>query len=85
MDYNELAGVIERFVDGTAAPWEWEEYFLATKYEDPFLHHVQQRVLAASFEFPPGAEGGYTSAEGLSALKELAEELRSRARGASAI
>ena len=79
MDYNELATVIERFVDGSAAPWEWEEYFLVTKYEDPFLRHVQQRVLSMSFEFPPGSEGGYTSTEGLSALKELAKELRSRA------
>ena len=79
-DYNELAAVIERFVDGTAAPWEWEEHFLTTKYEDPFLRHVQQRVLAVSFEFPAGAEGGYTSAEGLSVLRQLAGELRSRAR-----
>jgi hypothetical protein len=77
---NELANVIERFVDGTSAPWEWEEYFLVTKYEDPFLRCVQQQVLAVSFEFSPGAEGGYTSAEGLSVLRELAEELRSRAR-----
>lgn len=80
VDYNEIAGVIERFVDGTAAPWEWEGYFLATKYQDSFLGHIQQRVLAVSFEFPPGPERGYTSAEGLEILRGLAAQLRSEAR-----
>lgn len=80
MGYNEMADVIERFVDGTSAPWEWEEYFLTAKYKDPLLRQVQQRVLAASFEFPPGAEGGYTNSEGLAVLRGLADQLRSEAR-----
>ena len=80
MNYNEMADAIERFVDGTAAPWEWEEYFLAAKYDDPFLRHVQKRVLALSFEFPSNSRSEYTSPEGLIVLKELAKELRSRTR-----
>jgi hypothetical protein len=80
MSYDEMADAIERFVDGSSASWEWEEYFLTAKYEDPLLKHVQQRVLAVSFEFPPGAEGGYTSAEGLEVLRDLAHRLRSEAR-----
>lgn len=78
MEYDEIAAVIERFVDGTAAPWEWEEYFLANKYEDPFLRHIQQRVLSASFEFPPGPKDGYTNAQGIESLRGLINELRSR-------
>jgi hypothetical protein len=80
MNYNEMADVIERFVDGTVAPWEWEEYFLVTKYGDPFLRDIQQRVLAVSFEFPPDAEGGYTNSTGLAVLRSLADQLRSAAR-----
>jgi hypothetical protein len=78
MNYNEMAGVIERFVDGSTEPWEWEEYFLVMKYDDPFLRYFQQRVLRISFEFPSNSPGEYTSHEGLAALKELARELRSR-------
>lgn len=78
MNYNEIADVIDRFVDGTAGAWEWDDQFLGTKYDDPFLRYVQQRVLAISFEFPPGPAGGYTNAAGLEALKGLAQELRSR-------
>jgi hypothetical protein len=79
MNYNNMADAIERFVDGTGAPWEWEEYFLATKYDDPFLRHIQERVLAVSFEFPSRSRNEYTSPEGMAVLKSLANELRSRA------
>jgi hypothetical protein len=79
MSYNEMADVIERFVEGMSAPWEWEEYFLAAKYDDALLRYVQQRVLAVSFEFPPGAEGGYTNSEGFAVLRSLADQLRSEA------
>jgi hypothetical protein len=81
MDYNQLADVIERFVNGTAKPWEWDDYFIGAKYkDDPFLRDIQRRALAVSFEFPPGTEGGYTNAEGLNVLRGLAEQLRSEAR-----
>ena len=79
MNYNELADAIERFLDGTAASWEWKEHFLTARYEDPFLRYVQQRVLRASFEFPSNSRTEYASPEGLAVLKELANELRSRA------
>ena len=77
MSYIEMADVIERFVNGNVDPWEWEEYFLATKYSDPFLSHVQKRVLAVSFEFPAGAEGGYANSQGLVVRRKLANQLRS--------
>jgi hypothetical protein len=80
MNYNEVADVIERFVNGTAGPLEWDNCFLGTRYEDPFLRQIQERALAVSFEFPPGPSGGYTSAEGLEVLRELAEALRSQPR-----
>lgn len=35
--YGELAGVIERFLDGTSPDWEWDDYFLGTTYGDPFF------------------------------------------------
>lgn len=79
MNYNEMADAIERFVDGTAASWEWEEHFLTAKHDDPFLRYVQQRVLRVSFEFPSNSRNEYTSPEGLAVLKDLANELRLRA------
>ncbi len=80
MNYHEMADATERFLDGTAAPWEWEEHFLTANYDDPFLRYVQQWALQVSSEFPSNFRSEYTSPEGLAVLKELANELRSRAR-----
>jgi hypothetical protein len=78
MDYNEIAGAIERFINGTSAPWEWDDYFLGTKYEDPYLRSVQRRVLGLSTEFPPATNSEYTGADGVEVLRRLVKELRSR-------
>jgi len=34
MSYAEMADATERFVGGSSASWEWEEYFLTAKYDD---------------------------------------------------
>jgi hypothetical protein len=80
VNYNELADVIERFVNGTAKKWDWDDYIIGVRYKDPFLCDIQRRALAVSTEFPPGAEGGYTNSEGLAVLRGLADQLRSEAR-----
>jgi hypothetical protein len=79
MNYNEIADVIERFLDGTAGPWDWEDYTLVTTFEDPFLSSIQDRCRALFIEFPPTEKGHYTNAEGLAVLRELVTELRARA------
>lgn len=78
-DYNELADVIERFIEGTSRRLEWDIYSLGKTYEDPFLASVQKRMLSVWVEFPPASKSEYTSAEGLAVLRELALELRKRA------
>ena len=78
MDYNEVADVIERFVDGTDHPLDWDGYTMGTKFKDPFLRSVQDRCRALWIEYPPTEKGHYTNAEGLAVLRELVTELRSR-------
>jgi hypothetical protein len=79
-DYLELAGVIERFINGSSQPWEWEDYFLCKSCKDPFLISAQRRMLSISMEFPPASKGHYTGPEGIAVLRGLVEELRTRAR-----
>jgi hypothetical protein len=79
MQYSEVADIIERFVNGTGGPVEWDAYTMGMKFEDPFLGLIQDRCRALWIEFPPTEKGQYTSAEGFAALKELVKELRSRA------
>jgi|HubBroStandDraft_5_1064220.scaffolds.fasta_scaffold1217808_2 hypothetical protein len=79
MNYSEVADIIQRFVNGTGGPLEWDGYTMGIKFEDPFLRSIQDRCRALWIEFPPTEKGQYTSAEGLAVLKELIKELRSRA------
>jgi len=78
MNFNEMADVIERFLNGTAGPWEWDDVFQGGTYEDPFLRSIQKRCLELDREFPPVVKGWYSSPEGLSVLRELVAALRSR-------
>jgi hypothetical protein len=80
MNYNEVADIIERFVNGTAGPWEWDDYTTGTKFDDPFLRSIQDRCRALWIEFPPIEKGHYTNADGIAVLSELVKELRSRTR-----
>ena len=77
-DYDELADVIERFLEGTSRGIEWDVYTLGKTYKDPFLDSVQKRMISVSAEFPPTKKGEYTSADGFAVLKDLIKELRSR-------
>jgi len=77
-DYKEMADVIERFVNGTSAPWEWDDYFLGRNHEDPFLRAMQKRALRVWLEFPSATERERISAEGVNALRAMVRELRER-------
>jgi hypothetical protein len=79
MTYNEVADLIERFVNGTGDPLDWDGYTMGTKFADPFLRSIQDRCRALWIEFPPTEKGHYTNAEGLAVLRELVAELRARA------
>lgn len=64
MSYTEVAEIIERFVNGTGGPLEWDGYTMGMKFEDPFLRSTQDRCRALWVEFPPTEKSQYTSAEG---------------------
>jgi len=83
MSCSEVADIIERFVNGTGAPLEWDGYTMGMKFEDPFLRSIQDRCRALWIEFPPEEKGQYTNAEGFAVLKEIIKELRSRSVGGS--
>lgn len=79
LSHSEVAEIIERFVNGTGGPLEWDSYTMGMKFEDPFLRSIQERCRALWKEFPPTEKGQYTSTEGFAVLEELVKELRSRA------
>jgi hypothetical protein len=78
MTYLEVAETLERFVEGSAKRWEWDD-FMATKFRDDlYLSQLQERVSSLDIEFPPTQTGHYCSPEGLRVILDYARDLRSK-------
>src|SRR5579862_1384620 len=51
MTYREVADTLEAFVEGRGGQWDWDDYMSATFFADPYLKHVQERMIHLSNEF----------------------------------
>jgi hypothetical protein len=78
MKYSEVAETLERFVAGTATPWEWDDFMASKFLDDPYLSKLQERVSVLDIEFPPTQLGFYCSPEGIGVMLDYARELRSK-------
>jgi hypothetical protein len=74
---TEVAALLERFAEGSAEKWEWDD-FLNIPFADPELEGVRNQFADLPSRFPPQREGQYCSPEGSVAILQLAAELRSR-------
>jgi hypothetical protein len=75
---DEVASLIERFLDGSIGKWEWDD-FVSVRHRDAELELVRGRAADLPFEFPPSKPGYYCGEEGLRVLTRLAADLRLRA------
>ena len=78
MGRDEVAELIERFVNGTGSHLEWDGYTMGMKFADPFLRSVQERCRELWIECPPVQKDRYTNAEGVVVLNQLIKELRAK-------
>ena len=73
---EDVADIIERFLDGTSRDrWEWDD-FISVPLTDPVLEAVRQRCGQVRDDFPPPTGIGYCGPEGEELLRKLAEGLR---------
>ena len=74
----EAAVVIERFLQGTGEPDDWDD-FTSVRCKDPIVEAARLRCISVRDEYPPERSGEYCSAMGLDVLRDLAMSLRGRA------
>ena len=79
MTYREVADTLEAFVEGRGGQWDWDDYMSLTFFADPYLKHVQERMIHLSNEFPAGRGQGFCNPEGLQVIRDYVTELRNRA------
>lgn len=75
MSRIEMATLLESFADGTAGPWNWDD-FLSVPIGDPYLDRIRLRCSKLDKEFPPDVPGQYCGARGLAVLRDFVAELR---------
>jgi hypothetical protein len=74
---HDVAGVIERFLDGTIGDHEWDD-FTSVRLGDSFLDGVRLVCVGVHDRFPaPVGSGQYCSDDGVALLRSLAEHLKS--------
>jgi hypothetical protein len=74
---DEVATVIENFVEGTVGNWDGDDFTTGTTFQDDHLKAIQKRYLYLPEEFPSD-NPHYCSDEGLNVLRTLVAELRSK-------
>lgn len=79
MTYREVADTLEAFVEGRGGKWDWDNYMSATSFADPYLQHVQERMIHLDDEFPAERGKGFCSPEGMQVIRNYVSQLRERA------
>jgi len=74
VDAQQMADVIDRFIDGTGGPYEWDDYF-GTPYADARIEELRLECLRVQDQYP-GKANEYCNAEGVHRLRQIAEALR---------
>ena len=67
---TEVAEIIERFVEGTCGPWDWDD-FISFPLDDPALEAVRRECADLPDRYPPTKRGWYCNDEGLDELRRL--------------
>jgi len=75
MNQNEIADLIERFLNGTGDEWEWDD-FISMRLTDPGLESIRVRCAKLPLEFPPSRPNEYCGDDGRIVLKQLVKMLR---------
>ena len=76
---EEVATVIEGFVNGTGKQWDWDG-FTSIRLDDPDLEAIRQKCISVRDEFPSPDPKQYCSDAGMKVLEGLVQDLRARAK-----
>jgi hypothetical protein len=75
MTKNEIADLIEAFIDGRSGDWDWDD-FISIKQADPEIDSIRAQCAKIPEIFPPTEKGYYCAPDGFKALKGLVQNLR---------
>lgn len=73
---QEVAQILEGFLDGRGSPFAWDDYTLGMSFEDKHLEEIQIRCAGLTREFPPNNPNEYCNAQGRDVIRQYIKQLR---------
>ena len=73
---QEVAQILEDFLDGSGKPWDWDDFTLGMSLENDELEAIRVRARGLGQEFPPDSPNEYCNEQGLAVLRDYVRQLR---------
>jgi hypothetical protein len=73
---QEVAQVLEDFLDGKGTRWAWDDFTLGMSFEDKHLEDIRIRCVGLSQEFPPNNLNEYCNEQGRNVIRGYIIQLR---------
>jgi hypothetical protein len=73
---QEVAQILEDFLEGRGSRWAWDDYTLGMSFEDEYLEDIRLRCVGLSKEFPPLNPNEYCNEQGREVLRGYVAQLR---------
>jgi hypothetical protein len=70
--------VIRRFLDGSGAEYEWDDFTSVPYKSDPIMEDIRTRCLNVQEQFPTNESQGYCNEAGEEALRAIIREIEGR-------
>lgn len=75
---QEIAQLLEDFLEGRGHPLAWDGFTLGSKFDDERLEQIRVRCAGLSEEFPAEKAGEYCNEQGRDVIRRYIVELRRR-------
>ena len=72
---EEVAQILQNFLDGTGGDWDWDDFASAITIEDPYLEKIRARCALLDREFPPARRSEYCNEQGIEVIRAYIREL----------
>jgi hypothetical protein len=73
---EEVAQILENFLDGTGDDWEWDGFTRGMELESQELNEIRKKCVTLCFDFPPDNPRHYCNEQGLDVIREHIRQLR---------
>lgn len=73
---EEVAQILQDFLDGTGNPWAWDDFTLGMTLVDTDLDTIRIKCLGLGEEFPPENRNEYCNERGRQVMRDYVRQLR---------